>query len=94
VLAFAGTLRWLIGPFHLFRLKKMSHFSKTRHPNRFAVRIKIPRRTRSRSLKPKNCLEGRNDKFTAGNVNGTSAAAFPPPCSLIRAARAGRSRTG
>ena len=53
----------------------MSHFSKTRHPNRFAVRIKIPRRTRSRSLKPKNCLEGRNDKFTTGNVNGTSALA-------------------
>lgn len=75
VLAFAGTLRWLIGPFHLFRLKKMSHFSKTRHPNDFAVRTKIPRRTRSRSLKPKNCQEGRNDKFTTGNVNGTSAPA-------------------
>jgi hypothetical protein len=42
VLAFAGTLRWLIGPFHLFRLKKCLTFQKIHHPNRFAVRIKSP----------------------------------------------------
>ena len=41
VLAFTGTLGWLIGPFHLFRLKN-GCLVKMAHPNYFAVHPKNP----------------------------------------------------